>query len=76
MVAGPRLAADTPVHARSALRSAGPEKLLPSAVSDPSEPIINGRPTAPFGPASGSGNPDTPLARMHLDSAAGELFGP
>lgn len=30
----------------------------------------------PPGPCRGSGKPDTPLARMHRDIAAGELAGP
>jgi hypothetical protein len=36
-----------------------------------------GNPTPPpFGPARGSGKPETPLARMHRDIAAGEVLGP
>ena len=63
-------------HIRSALRSAGPENFLPSAVSDPSEFSKSGRPTAPFGPASGSGNPTRRWRACTSTARPVELFGP
>lgn len=63
------------MHAFSAFVNAGPLKAMPSTVSVPGEDSMVGRPSPPE-PWIGSGKFGTPLARMHLDSAAGELAGP
>jgi hypothetical protein len=67
------------LHAFSAWFSAGPLNGIPITTIESLPVTIRppGNPTPPpFGPARGSGKPETPLARMHRDIAAGELLGP
>ncbi len=65
------------MHVFWAACSAGPLNVIPSTTIEPSEftnrPL---KPTPPPGPAVGSGKFETPLARMHFDSATGEFAGP
>jgi len=67
------------LQAASAWSSAGPLNGIPITTIESLEVTIKppGNPTPPpFGPSRGSGKPETPFARMHRDTAAGEFAGP